>query len=51
MFRSMDAPKCTRDLQIPLDAKTQVRRNMSRLAFCAYRTEPPEHEKWWVDVS
>jgi hypothetical protein len=39
------------DLQIPPDTKTQVVRNLSGCAFSVNRTLPPEHEKYFVDVS
>jgi hypothetical protein len=34
-----------RDPKIPPDAKTQVRRNVSRRVFYGNSTDPPEHEK------
>jgi hypothetical protein len=45
MFRAPDAPKCICDPHIPLDAKTQVLRNVSYCAFFKSVLVPPEHEK------
>jgi hypothetical protein len=39
-FRAPDAPNALRDVQIPLDAKTKIQRNVPQHHFCGICTSP-----------
>jgi hypothetical protein len=49
-FASWTHRNALRDLSMPPDAKTPVRRNVSRRAFYGNCTGPPKHEKYCIDV-